>query len=124
MSLGQDDINQLMGAAVIGVDGSQLGVVDSLYRGMDDDQPRWAAVSSGFMGNYVTLVPLLGAELRDGALHVPYDKEQLKQAPHRDPGSELSPAEEADLFQHFGIAYQRAEPGDSGHGTDPGQVST
>lgn len=109
MPLGQADIGRLKGAVAIGADGGRLGVVESLYFGVTDDQPRWAAVSTGWFGGAVTLVPLRDAELRGDELHVPYDKDQLRQAPHRDPGTELGADEEAALFRHYGIAYERVD---------------
>jgi len=36
---------------------------------------------------------------------VPFDNVQMRNAPHHDPGNELSSAEEADLYRYYGIDY-------------------
>jgi stress response protein YsnF len=90
----------------VGDDGTKLGTVDGIYYDNHTDLPAWAAVRSGLFGLNVSLVPLAAAHLRGQELHVPFDKEQLKRAPHHDPGRELSPQDEVDLFGHYGMPYE------------------
>jgi len=99
------------GAEVTGHDGSKLGKVDTLYVDNQTGQPAWAAVKSGMFGNHLSLVPLTQAQFDGKALSVPFDKEQLKTAPHLDPDTELSPQAEQDLYKHYGMEYgQPAAP--------------
>jgi len=102
MAIRDDDVARLQQAAVIGGDGTTLGTVDGIYYDNATDQPAWAAVQSGA---HLCMVPLAAAALRGAELHVPFDREQLENAPHHDPGRALSPQDEIDLFRHYGIEY-------------------
>jgi uncharacterized protein (TIGR02271 family) len=103
----------VVGRNVLGADGEKIGKVEDLYVDDDSQQPEWVSVSTGFFGSHVSLVPLAGASDEGGDLRVPYSKDQVKSAPHYDPGRELSDEEEADLFRHYGLSY-------SGQGSAPG----
>ena len=118
MAIDIDDPGRLKKAAVIGRDGKKLGTVSAVYYDNDTDQPEWVAVRTGFFGLDVSLVPLAAAQLRGEELHVPFDKEQLKTAPHHDPGLELTPRDEMDLFGHYGLPYgAQHTPAPPGTGT-------
>jgi len=105
MSVNMNDPAQLNGATVIGGDGQKLGSVDAVYYDNATDRAEWVAVRSGLLGTRVTLVPLRRADYSGDALRVPFDKVQLRNAPHHDPGNELSSADEADLYRYYGIDY-------------------
>jgi uncharacterized protein (TIGR02271 family) len=105
MAIDIDDPRRLKKAAVIGGDGRKLGTVAAVYYDNATDQPEWVAVRTGLFGLDVSLVPLAAAQLRGEELHVPFDKERLKTAPHHDPGLELTPQDEMDLFSHYGVPY-------------------
>jgi stress response protein YsnF len=105
MAVHNDDVARLDGAEIIGDDGEKLGTVAGVYFDNASDQPEWVAVRSGLFGLNESLVPLATAEVRGDRLHVPFDKEQLRRAPHHEPGRELSPQDEIDLFRHYGISY-------------------
>lgn len=104
MAISIDDPARLEGSEVMGSDGKKLGSVDALYYDNTTHDPTWAAVKTGLFGTHVSLVPLARASYENQALTVPYDKDALKSAPHHDPGRELSPREEEDLFRHYGMA--------------------
>jgi uncharacterized protein (TIGR02271 family) len=97
--------DSLQGLQVIDSEGSKVGKVDTIFLDVQTSQPEWAAVKTGMFGGKTTLVPLANASATDGELAVPYTKETIKDAPHHDPDIELSNADEADLFTHYGIAY-------------------
>jgi hypothetical protein len=105
MAIDIDDPRRLKKASVIGRDGKKLGTVAAVYYDNDTDHPEWVAVRTGLFGLDVSLVPLAAAQLRGEELHVPFDKERLKTAPHHDPRLELSPQDEIDLFSHYGVPY-------------------
>jgi hypothetical protein len=94
MAIDIDNLKRLNKATVIGVDGTKLGTVGAVYYDNNTDHPAWIAVRTGLFGSHVSLVPLAAAELRGEDLHVPFNKQQLKTAPHHDPGQELSPQDE------------------------------
>ena len=95
----------LTGAQVRSHDGEKIGKVKQVYLDSSTGRPEWVAVSTGWFGGHVSLVPLSAAENRDGEIAIPYDKEFVKNAPHQDPDSQLSEAEEAQLFQYYGVPY-------------------
>ena len=112
----------LPGHDVLAADGHKAGNVESVLYDRDTDQPIVVVVATGILGRHVTLIPLAGAR-RDakGHLLVPYDREHIHSAPHHDPEVELTAADEAKLFAHYGVAY----PG--GHGAsnaEPGRYVT
>ena len=109
MSVNMNDPAQLNGTTVVGGDG--LGNVDAVYYDNATDRAEWVAVRSGLLGTRVTLVPLRRADYTGDELRVPFDKVQLRNAPHHDPGNELSPADEADLYRYYGIDYASDGPG-------------
>jgi uncharacterized protein (TIGR02271 family) len=113
MAIQLTDPAQLEGATVIGRDGDRLGKVQAVYFDNETNSPEWVAVKSGFFGSEVSLVPLATAEFDGTALTVPYAKPQLEEAPHHDPGAELSPADEADLFSYYGVGAGGPQP--AGH---------
>jgi uncharacterized protein (TIGR02271 family) len=99
------DPQSVVGKDVLGADGEKIGKVEDLYLDRDTDQPEWVSVTTGFFGSHRSLVPLAEASDEGGNLRVPYSKDQVKEAPHYDPGQELSEEEEADLFRHYGRGY-------------------
>jgi stress response protein YsnF len=105
MAIDINDPRRLQKAAVVGGDGTKLGTVGAVYYDNNTDRPAWVAVRTGLFGTHVSLVPLAAAELRGEELHVPFDKQRLRTAPHHDPGRELSPQDEIDLFDHYGLPY-------------------
>ena len=105
MTMNIDDPARLNGTPVIGGDGEKLGSVDSVYYDNATDRPEWVAVRSGLFGTRVALVPLRRANYAGDALRVPFDKVQLRNAPHHDPGRDLSSSDEVDLYRYYGIDY-------------------
>ena len=63
-------------------------------------------------GTKRVLVPVAGAELRDGGIYVPYSKEQVKQTPEID-SDEVGQETERGLYAHYGLEYteRRSETG-------------
>jgi sporulation protein YlmC with PRC-barrel domain len=106
------DTDHLPGKDVLASDGHKAGNVEEVLYDRDTDEAVVVLVATGILGRHVTLIPLAGAS-RDakGRLLVPYDRAHIHDAPHHDPDFELTAADEAALFAHYGVAY----PG--GHGT-------
>ncbi len=120
------DPSKMTGADVYDGDGRSIGRIDAIYFDNETDTPEWAAVRTGLFGRHVSLVPLGRGNWDGSALTVPFDKEALKAAPHHDPGTELSEAEEQDLYRHYGMPTERSadprhdragEPGVQGRDT-------
>jgi uncharacterized protein (TIGR02271 family) len=104
------DPNTMTGAPVMGGNGEKLGKVDAIYFDNDTDKPEWAAVKSGLFGSHVSLVPLTQGTWNNGTLTVPFDKQALQTAPHHDPDAALSPADEDDLYRHYGMTGGQTTP--------------
>jgi uncharacterized protein (TIGR02271 family) len=96
------DPQSLVGKNVVGSDGEKIGKVEELYFDTDSQQPEWISVTTGWFGTHRSLVPLAEASEDNGDLRIPYAKAQVQEAPHYDPGTELSEDQEADLFRHYG----------------------
>ncbi len=114
MSVNMNDPGQLNGTTVVGGDGEKLGNVDAVYYDNATDRAEWVAVRSGLFGTRVTLVPLRRADYTGNELRVPFDKVQLRNAPHHDPGNELTSTDEADLYRYYGIDYSDTADGFTG----------
>jgi hypothetical protein len=99
----QDQLAALQGTNVYDRNGDKIGSVGQVYTAGDPDQPLWASVNMGLFGTRETLVPLAEAEMRDGNVQVPYDKEFVKDAPNVDVGvAEPVSVEDAErVYQHY-----------------------
>jgi uncharacterized protein (TIGR02271 family) len=97
----QQLFEQLDGAAVRNQDGDKLGKVDAVFVDTATDQPTWLAVKSGLFGSHVSLMPIAATDFDGETITVPYTKDQLNSAPHHDPDTALTPAEEDELFRHY-----------------------
>uniref|UniRef100_UPI003D7D65BF DUF2382 domain-containing protein n=1 Tax=Kineococcus sp. SYSU DK007 TaxID=3383128 RepID=UPI003D7D65BF len=85
-------------------DGDKIGKVDEVYLDNATNQPEWVSVKTGLFGSNVSLIPLSQATVSGDTITVPFAKGMVKDAPHHDPGHELSEADEDDLYRYYGIA--------------------
>jgi sporulation protein YlmC with PRC-barrel domain len=92
--------------AIVDRDGTTVGTISEFYLDRETGHPTWALVNTGLFGATQTFVPLVHAtEISDG-LQVPYEKRHIKDAPRVDTHDELTSAEEATLFAHYGVEYE------------------
>ena len=105
MAVNISDPREMSGADVTGRNGEKLGKIDTVYLDNETQRPEWAAVKTGLFGSHVSLVPLATAEYENDRLQVPYTKDEVQNAPHHDPGQELSVEDERQLFTHYGVDY-------------------
>jgi uncharacterized protein (TIGR02271 family) len=96
------DPQSLVGKNVVGTDGEKIGKVEEIYVDTDSQQPEWISVTTGWFGTHRSLVPLAEASEEGDDVRLPYAKAHVQEAPHFDPGRELSEEDEADLFRHYG----------------------
>jgi uncharacterized protein (TIGR02271 family) len=94
-------------------DGDKIGSIEEIYMDDDTGKPEWLAVKTGLFGSKVSFVPIAEARDADGDVRLPYDKQQVKDAPNADADGELSQDEEASLYRHYGLEYSEARS-DSG----------
>jgi uncharacterized protein (TIGR02271 family) len=105
MTMSTESVAQWRGAEVVDASGDKVGKVEEIYLDQQTDQPEWALVKTGLFGSKSTFVPLAGANPDGDTLRVPYEKDQIKDAPRIDPEQELSRQEEQQLYQHYGVSY-------------------
>lgn len=110
--ISEQNVASLIGTNVTDPDGHKIGTVGQIYVDPDTGKPNWATVATGFFGTSESFVPLDGADVVDGDMQVPYTKEFVKDAPRIESDSELTDAEEANLYE-----YYRGR-GASGHDVD------
>jgi hypothetical protein len=94
-----------VGRVMVDRDSDRIGEVVDIYLDNETDRPEWAVVRTGLFGMRSTFVPLADVrEVGDG-LQVPHQRLEVKQAPNIDPDGQLSEAEEAELYRHYGLDY-------------------
>ncbi|HWI02335.1 MAG TPA: PRC and DUF2382 domain-containing protein, partial [Acidimicrobiales bacterium] len=100
------DLSGWRGHDVVDPSGDKIGEIEDIYLDEQTDQPEWLAVRTGLFGRRISFVPLAEAQAAGDYITVPYTKDQVKDAPHADPDEGLlSEAEEARLYQHYGLPY-------------------
>jgi hypothetical protein len=101
----QDQLRNMVGAAVYDRDGDKIGKVGQLYYDDATDQPTWVTVNTGFFGTHESFVPMSDAELNGDGVTVAYDKATVKDAPKIAEDGHLSPQEEQHLYRYYGVDY-------------------
>lgn len=114
--ISHDDIEGLIGAKLHGEGGHSLGKVETVYVDDRTDEPTFALVKTGVLGNQRSFVPLRDATVDDDGVHVPYTRDRVNGAPTLDDDGDanLSPGDEAELFLYYGLPYSQ-EYGDTLH---------
>jgi uncharacterized protein (TIGR02271 family) len=85
--------------------GDKLGTIDAIYLDDETGQPEWALVTSGLFIAKTAFVPLARAQATGDRVQVPYDKDQVKDAPSMETDGQLSQDDEAELYRHYGLDY-------------------
>jgi PRC-barrel domain len=94
-----------LGRVMVDRDSNKIGEVVDIYLDNETGRPEWAVVRTGLFGLRSSFVPLAdGREVGD-ELQVPHRRLQVKEAPNIEPDGQLSPAEEAELYRHYGLDY-------------------
>jgi uncharacterized protein (TIGR02271 family) len=90
-------------------DGGKLGSIDEIYMDAESGRPEWLAVKLGLFGSQLSFVPIAGAREVESGVQLPYEKEQIQDAPKAEADGELSPEEEAGLYRHYGLDYPEGQ---------------
>jgi hypothetical protein len=93
------------GRVMVDRDSDKIGEVVDIYVDNETDRPEWAVVRTGLFGLRSTFVPLAEAREVGDELQIPHQRLQVKQAPNIEPDGQLSAAEEAELYRHYGLDY-------------------
>jgi uncharacterized protein (TIGR02271 family) len=101
------------GRTMVDPAGDKLGMIDAIYLDDETGQPEWATVASGLFTAKTAFVPLAQAQDMGDSVQVPYDKQQVTDAPRPQADGSLSQNEEAELYRHYGLDYSESRS-DSG----------
>ena len=101
------------GRDAVDSEGGKIGSINEIYMDAETGKPEWLAVTTGMFGSKVSFVPIAEASEAGGEVRLPYDKQQVKDAPTAEADGELSQEEEASLYRHYGLNYSEARS-DSG----------
>jgi uncharacterized protein (TIGR02271 family) len=91
--------------------GDKIGSIEEIYLDNESGRPEWALVKTGLFGTKSTFVPIRDVSREDDGLRVPYDNDQIKDAPKPDPDAQLSQQEESELYRHYGLEYSELRSG-------------
>jgi sporulation protein YlmC with PRC-barrel domain len=109
-----EEVRAWVGRSMIDSDGKQLGEITDIYLDRETDWPEWAVVRTGLFGLRSSFVPLAEAiEVRND-IQVPHPRTLVKDAPNIEADGQLSEAEEAELYRHYGLEYDTVTGADSG----------
>ena len=93
------------GRTMVDPAGDKLGTIDAIYLDDETGQPEWATVTRGLFSAKAAFVPLAQAQAMGDSVQVPYDKQQVTDAPSMEADGSLSQDEEAQLYRHYGLDY-------------------
>ena len=108
MAQTEEQIAGWRGHEVVGDGDEKIGKIDEIYLDQQTGKPEWLAVKTGMFGGKLSFVPLAEAHPHGDTIHVPYGKDQVKDAPNAEPDGELSQEEEAGLYKHYGLDYSES----------------
>jgi uncharacterized protein (TIGR02271 family) len=101
--IGSDTLDRVIGRDVYDESGDKIGSASEVYLDDQTGQPEWVTVKTGMFGTKESFVPIRDADLTDDGLRVPISKERVKDAPKIDTDGHLSPREEEELYQYYGM---------------------
>ena len=117
-----EDAKTWRGYDAVGPDANKLGTIEDIYLDQETGQPEWVALKTGMFGNKLSFAPLTQARQDGDTIVLPYEKDQIKNAPRVEADGALSHEEEAQLYRHYGLEYAetRSDTGLAEHtGQDP-----
>jgi hypothetical protein len=96
-----DEIRSWSGHRLDDLSGAGVGRVQGPYTAESGGRPEWMLARMGRFGHYC-LVPARDAVAAAGHVWVPYTRELIREAPRTEPGTRLTPEDEAELRSHYG----------------------
>jgi len=105
-----EQIPNVLGHTVYDTSHRKIGTAEHVYLDTQTGQPEWLTVRTGMFGTKETFVPLIPAEMRGDEVIVPFEKDQIKNAPTIDIeiGEDLPQSEEARIYDYYGMQYSPA----------------
>lgn len=120
--IGNENLGSIMGAPVMGPDNDRIGTVGQIFVDPVTGSPNWVTVHTGLFGRHETFVPLDEATWDREVLHIPYEKNLVKDAPRIDTDEALDSGTENELYRYYGLAtVEGATERDQGDRDDVGE---
>lgn len=117
MRITQEHIDTLYSAEVVDQNGDKVGSVGQVYLDDHTGAPAWVTVKTGLFGTNETFVPLDAADVDNGQIQVPYEKDFIKDAPSMDADRHLDDPQQDELYRYYSLQG-------SGYGTSGGYDTT
>jgi uncharacterized protein (TIGR02271 family) len=107
----REQIPDVLGHTAYDPTHKKLGEVGQVFLDDETGEPEWITVRTGLFGRKESFVPIKPAELRDDEVLVPFQEDQVKDAPTVDVAEgHLSPEQEARLYDYYGMQYRPRGP--------------
>jgi hypothetical protein len=100
-----DQARSWRGLTLVATDDEPVGKIEAIYVDRTIRQPEWALVHTGLFGSSRTFVPLTDAAQLGDTVRVPHDSAVVRAAPRLEQDAEVSEADEARLYAHYGIQH-------------------
>ena len=97
------EVKDLFNATAFDKNGDKLGGVKEVFIDDDTGQPTFVEVGHGLFGMSSSLVPMRGHRLSDDDLQLAFDKDRIKDAPEFDTDNHLTPDDQRNIYDHYGV---------------------
>ena len=98
------NVKDLLTATAYDNNGDKVGDVNEVFVDDDSGQPTFVDVNHGLFGMGNSLVPLRGHSVEGTTLTLPFAKDRIKGAPDFAADKPLTPEQQSEIYQHYGIA--------------------
>lgn len=98
------NVKDLLTATAYDNNGDKVGDVNEVFVDDSSGQPTFVDVNHGLFGMGNSLVPLRGHSLDGDNLTLAYAKERIKGAPDFDADKPLTPEQQTEIYQHYGVS--------------------
>lgn len=108
---GTQDYDDMFGYDVLDADGNKVGDVDGLWIDSDTGEPEYVGIYvSWLLRGKTHIIPLANTEIGDDTIQLPYTEDQIKNAPVFGTDVELTPEQEDEIYQYYGLDRATASP--------------
>lgn len=98
------NVKDLLTATAYDNNGDKVGDVNEVFVDDSSGQPTFVDVNHGLFGMGNSLVPLRGHSLDGDNLTLAYAKDRIKGAPEFDADKPLTPEQQTEIYQHYGVS--------------------
>lgn len=98
------NVQDLLSATAYDNNGDKLGDVNEVFVDDDSGQPTFVDVNHGLFGMGNSLVPLRGHSIDGNNLTLAFPKDRIKDAPDFGTDKPLTPDQQTEIYEHYGIS--------------------